>query len=89
MIIVVGHSHYFRALFQRFLHADVEYSQPELAHRLLDELMPNCSLACCQLDFARGPRMITDVRPMIAVPTPSGGHNLVLQREYEQLRGPL
>jgi len=34
VLIVVGHSHFFRTMFQRFLHADVLRRAPELAARL-------------------------------------------------------
>ena len=89
VIIVVGHSHFFRTMFQRFLHADVQRRAPELAARLKQEVLPNCGVACCELDFTRGLRMITDVRLLLAAPTPTGDHRLVVQRQFEQLAGPV
>ena len=61
VIIVVGHSHFFRAMFQRFLHSDVARRSPELATKLTEDVLPNCGVACCQFDFTRGPRPITEV----------------------------
>ena len=89
VIIVVGHSHFFRTMFQRFLHSDVQRRAPELAARLKQEVLPNCGVACCELDFTRGLRMITDVRLLLAAPTPTGDHRLVVQRQFEQLAGPV
>ena len=37
-IVLVGHSHFFRALFQRYLHADVARKEPELAKQLCEEV---------------------------------------------------
>ena len=57
--------------------------------RLKQEVLPNCGVACCELDFTRGLRMITDVRLLLAAPTPTGDHRLVVQRQFEQLAGPV
>ena len=40
-------------------------------------MLPNCGVACCELDFTRGLRMITDVRLLLAAPTPTGDHRPV------------
>ena len=42
-------------------------------------------------DFSRGPRMIVDVVPLLAAPTPlpDAGYRLVIQRQSEQLTGPV
>ena len=45
--------------------------------RLKQEVLPNCGVACCELDFTRGLRMITDVRLLLAAPTPTGDHRPV------------
>jgi len=88
-IVIVGHSHFFRSMFQRFLHADVGHRSTELASRLCKDVLPNCGVACCQLDFSRGPRMITDVRLLVAAQTPNAGVKLVMQRQFEQPTGPV
>jgi broad specificity phosphatase PhoE len=74
---------------QRFLHGDVAHRSADLATRLCKDVLPNCSVACCQLDFTRGPRMITDVRLLVTSPSPSGGMKLVMQRQFEQFAGPV
>ena len=88
-IVLVGHSHFFRALFQRFLHSDVQRREPELARKLCEDVMPNCGVACCQFDFDRGPRMITAVTPLLAAKTSLETYELVIQRQLEQLAGPV
>ena len=89
-IIVVGHSHFFRAMFQRFLHSEVQRRSPDLARILCEDVLPNCGVASCQFDFTRGPRMITDVCPLLSSPSPlSGSYRLVIQRQSEQLTGPV
>ena len=64
---------------------------PDLAAKLCEDVLPNCGVASCQLDFSRGPRMIVDVCPLLAVATPSprSGYELVIQRQLEQLTGPV
>ena len=86
-IVVVGHSHFFRSTFQRYLHPDVARRAAELDAKLREEVLPNCGVACCQFDFTRGPRMITDVRVLIAMPSPTGDFRLVMQRQQERSRG--
>ena len=63
--------------------------EPELARQLTEDILPNCGVACCAFDFTRGPRMITSVTPLQAAQTPLGGQALVIQRQSEQLVGPL
>jgi len=88
-IVLVGHSHFFRALFQRFLHSEVQRREPELARKLCEDVMPNCAVVSCQFDFSRGPRMITDLILLQTARTPHESYNLVIQRELEQLVGPV
>ena len=47
VLIIVGHSHFFRTMFQRFLHADVQRRAPELAARLKQELYLARRAAAC------------------------------------------
>ena len=61
-IIVVGHSHYFRNMFREFLHPDVLSRSPSLEGTLCVSKMPNCGVVGCELDFARGPRVIVDAQ---------------------------
>jgi hypothetical protein len=51
--------------------------------------MPNCAVVSCQFDFSRGPRMITDLILLQTARTPHESYNLVIQRELEQLVGPV
>ena len=63
-IVIVGHSHFFRSMFQRFLHADVGHRSTELASRLCKDVLPNCGVACCQLDVTAiddGPAGVADL----------------------------
>ena len=51
--------------------------------------MPNCAVVSTQFDFSRGPRMITDLILLQTARTPHETYNLVIQRELEQLVGPV
>ena len=85
-IIVVGHSHFPSAA--SAAPPGRRAPRPELDAKLREEVLPNCGVACCQFDFTRGPRMITDVRVLIAMPSPTGDFRLVMQRRQKQLAGP-
>ena len=67
----------------------VQQRAPELAAKLCEDVLPNCAVASTSFDFSRGPRMITDVCALLAVTTPLGDTTLVVQRQLEQLAGPL
>ena len=54
VIIIVGHSHYFRSMFHSYLHPAVHRRSSELARQLCTETMPTCAVACCELDFSKG-----------------------------------
>lgn len=48
--VVVGHSHFFRAVFKGFMSKDFKDSQPELARRLTKDKMDNCGVIRMKLD---------------------------------------
>mmetsp|Transcript_53033 Transcript_53033/g.118999 ORF Transcript_53033/g.118999 Transcript_53033/m.118999 type:complete len:165 (-) Transcript_53033:341-835(-) len=58
VLIVVGHSHFFRAMFAACLHPDLARSSPSLAHRLCKAKVPNCGVVCGELDFRQSPQPI-------------------------------
>lgn len=66
VIIVVGHSHYFRALFSRFLHPAFFARDPGLAKTLQTKSVPNCTVLDCDIDFSLRPYPIRHVN-MITV----------------------
>lgn len=53
-IIVVGHSHFFRAVFREFLSAEFRAQKPELARDFSSMKLMNCGVARLDLDPRRG-----------------------------------
>lgn len=49
-IVVVGHSHFFRAIFKRFASPAFKAKEPALARRLGEEKLSNCGVARLELD---------------------------------------
>lgn len=60
-IVLVGHSHFFRGFFQRYLHPSVHHRSPEMATELQSSSVPNCAVLHCQLDFGCSPFVVTSV----------------------------
>jgi hypothetical protein len=70
--------------------AQVQRRSPDLARVLSEDVLPNCGVASCTLDFSRGPRMIVDVCVLLPSHNPlTDAHRLVIQRQSEQLSGPV
>jgi len=53
-IIVVGHSHFFRAVFKKFLSDDFRKHNPALAQQIASMKLPNCGVARAELDPSKG-----------------------------------
>lgn len=53
-VVVVGHSHFFRSVFKRFLSADLWAKQPELARNVTKLKLINCGVARLDLDPMKG-----------------------------------
>lgn len=53
-IIVVGHSHFFRAIFNRFLANEFKAQEPDLAQKITAMKLKNCGVLRLELDPARG-----------------------------------
>ena len=60
-IIVVGHSHYYRAFFKRFLHPVFFQRDPGLARTLQTKSVPNCSVLSCEMEFDLRPYPVVNV----------------------------
>lgn len=50
-LIVVGHSHFFQALFKHYLHSEALKRRPELCGRLQAEVLPNCGVLAAFFDW--------------------------------------
>lgn len=62
-IIVVGHSHFFRELFKKYLSKDFETKQPQVASDLKFDVLSNCSVIQTSIAWDRqGSALIKDVR---------------------------
>ena len=70
-IVVVGHSHFYRELFRRFLHPAFFQHDPQLARTLQTKSVPNCSVLCCDLDFTMRPCKCCRAMPCPATPRPA------------------
>ena len=77
VIIIVGHSHYFRSMFHSYLHPAVHRRSSELARQLCTETMPTCAVACCELDFSKGisPICRTPFWPYLTIELPQTKEN--------------
>ena len=69
-IIVVGHSHYYQALFKRFLHPSFFQRDAALARMLQTKSVPNCAVVKCELDFSLRPHVMRTVE-LFNVPPPN------------------
>ena len=67
-MVVVGHSHFFREVFRRFLHPAFFQHDPQLARTLQTKSVPNCSVLCCDLDFTMRPCQCCRATPRHAAP---------------------
>ena len=65
-IVCVGHSHFFREIFRRFLHPAFAHRDPHLSRTLQSKSVPNCSVLCCEVDFSLKPYMIRNVNQVSA-----------------------
>eukprot|EP00966_Prymnesium_polylepis_P130718 3023612-Prymnesium_polylepis.1 len=62
VIVVVGHSNFFRRMFRACLHPSFKKRCPSLANTLCDSKIANCGVVCCELDFAQEQHVIVDVQ---------------------------
>merc|ERR1712008_388139 len=53
-VVVVGHSHFFRAVFRRYLSAEFKDENNKLATEITIQKLMNCGVACLELDPTRG-----------------------------------
>ena len=60
-IVIVGHSHYYRAFFKRFLHPAFFQRDAGLAKTLQTKSVPNCCVLSCELDFSLRPYPVRNV----------------------------
>jgi len=60
-IVVVGHSHFYRAFCQRVLHPVLRRRETEMVDRLQTTSIPNGTLLCLELDFDREPYVCVHV----------------------------
>mmetsp|Transcript_41004 Transcript_41004/g.108374 ORF Transcript_41004/g.108374 Transcript_41004/m.108374 type:complete len:281 (+) Transcript_41004:2-844(+) len=60
-IVIVGHSHYYRAFFKRFLHPAFFHRDAGLARTLQTKSVPNCCVLSCSLDFSFRPYPVMNV----------------------------
>lgn len=63
-IIVVAHSHLFRAIFKRFLHPTVFHRHAKLAQRLQTQSVPNGTVLDCEMAFNCPPFVLKNVREL-------------------------
>mmetsp|Transcript_17939 Transcript_17939/g.38790 ORF Transcript_17939/g.38790 Transcript_17939/m.38790 type:complete len:385 (-) Transcript_17939:510-1664(-) len=80
-IVLVGHSHFFREFFRAYLNDKWREASPHVATDLCKHRIPNCSVACCQIDFSVGPQVVTDVSlysPDVYVKLTAGASNPTL-----------
>ena len=70
-LILVSHSHYYRAFFRRFLHPTFFQRDPVYARTLQTKSVPNCSVLACELDFSLRPYVVRNVNVITFPPAPS------------------
>eukprot|EP00316_Scyphosphaera_apsteinii_P020048 CAMPEP_0119331740 /NCGR_PEP_ID=MMETSP1333-20130426/81294_1 /TAXON_ID=418940 /ORGANISM="Scyphosphaera apsteinii, Strain RCC1455" /LENGTH=625 /DNA_ID=CAMNT_0007341413 /DNA_START=54 /DNA_END=1931 /DNA_ORIENTATION=+ len=70
-IVIVAHSHLFRAIFKRFLHPTVFHRSPELAQRLQSTSVPNGTVLDCELDFMCSPFLLKNVSEIVVPELPA------------------
>jgi len=70
-IVLVGHSHFFREVFRRFLHPTFHLTDPHLARTLQSKSIPNCTVLACEFDFAMRPYVIRHVNEIRFAPPPA------------------
>jgi hypothetical protein len=74
-IVLVGHSHFFREVFRRFLHPTFHLTDPHLARTLQSKSIPNCTVLACEFDFAMRPYVIRHVNEIRFAPPPATRSN--------------
>ena len=60
-IVMVGHSHFYREFFRRYLHPTYWHTDPLYSKLLQTKSIPNCSVVCCDVDFSFRPYVIQHV----------------------------
>jgi len=70
VIIIVGHSHFFRAFCQRYLHDQFRELYPQLAKSFCARKLKNCTVARLELDPAQGlyGKALVHVSPVLGSP---------------------
>lgn len=64
-IVVVGHSHFFRAVFKQFLSTEFKETNKEFARQLSTMKLPNCGVAQLDLDPASESGLVTNVELLL------------------------
>jgi len=54
-IVVVGHSHFFRAFFARYLSEEFKKREPTFSQHMMEQKLSNCGVVRMELDPQRGP----------------------------------
>mmetsp|Transcript_100660 Transcript_100660/g.313814 ORF Transcript_100660/g.313814 Transcript_100660/m.313814 type:complete len:268 (+) Transcript_100660:757-1560(+) len=89
-MVVVGHSHFFRAVFKTFLSDDFFAENKELARAISSKKLMNCGVARVELDPKRGLSggPITGVELILGTQLDSDGQGLLACCNAEKQRSP-
>ena len=70
VLVVVGHSHFFREMFRSCLSEAFAADHPAMVEELQARVLPNCGMAAVDMDFSLGKQMITNVHYMFGMQIP-------------------